>query len=273
MSVESRFIEVAGQRTHYLEAGTGPHVVLLHGGEFGANADLAWRRNITAIADAGFHVLAPDLLGFGKSAKVFDFEDPQGHRMHHVAKMLKELGVGPAHFVANSAGGHLLLKVMIGIIPAAFDVLSITVISPAPPAMEGLGVLMSYDGSPEHMRRILQVLFHDEIWANDERVAERQESALIPGAFESTTAMTLGPPGGGPGLVRDDVDYGIINVPTLVVAGAEDELLFEGLPEQLAEQAPLGRLEVFEKAKHCAHIEHSERFNALLVDFLTSQMS
>lgn len=271
MTYEHRFIEVAGKRTHYLEAGEGPDVVLLHGGEFGSNAELSWRYGIDAIAAAGFHVIAPDMLGFGQSAKVFDFEDPQGFRMHHVKQTLDALGIGAAHFAANSAGGHMLLKVLIGRIDVDFDVLSATLISPAPPAIEGLEILQAYDGTPESMAAILEVLFLDEKWRSDELVAERQASALSPGTFECTSAAKLQPPGGKLTLERDEVDYAIVTVPTLVVTGAKDKLLFEGLPEQLASQAPHARHVVVDDAKHCAHIEQAEQFNALYVDFLQNQ--
>src|SRR5690606_36583633 len=60
---------VAGLETSWLEAGVGPPLVLLHGGEFGASAELGWETVIPALAER-FRVIAPDVLGFGYSAKV-----------------------------------------------------------------------------------------------------------------------------------------------------------------------------------------------------------
>jgi len=40
--VRSRYLDVGGIRTHYLDAGDGPPVVLLHSGEFGGSAELCW---------------------------------------------------------------------------------------------------------------------------------------------------------------------------------------------------------------------------------------
>ena len=52
---------VNGVRLHYVEAGNGPLVVLLHGfPEFW----YAWRHQIPALASAGFRVIAPDLRGY-----------------------------------------------------------------------------------------------------------------------------------------------------------------------------------------------------------------
>lgn len=58
-SVESKFADVEGMRTHYLEAGEGFPVVLLHSGEFGGCAELSWEFNLPALAEH-FRVIAPD---------------------------------------------------------------------------------------------------------------------------------------------------------------------------------------------------------------------
>ena len=99
---------VDGLATGYLEAGDGDPIVLLHGGEFGASAEFGWERNIAALA-AHYRVLAPDMLGFGLSAKVIDFVDGRGMRIRHVARFCAALGIESAHFVGNSMGAINLL--------------------------------------------------------------------------------------------------------------------------------------------------------------------
>src|SRR4051812_26746716 len=60
------FAEVNGTRLHYVEAGTGPLVLLVHGfPEFW----YSWRHHILPLAAAGFRVVAPDLRGFNLSDK------------------------------------------------------------------------------------------------------------------------------------------------------------------------------------------------------------
>jgi pimeloyl-ACP methyl ester carboxylesterase len=63
--VESRFAELDGVRMHYLRAGSGPPVVLLHG--FAQNARM-WRPLISVLASTRT-VIAPDLRGAGESSK------------------------------------------------------------------------------------------------------------------------------------------------------------------------------------------------------------
>jgi pimeloyl-ACP methyl ester carboxylesterase len=55
------YAEIGDQRLHYVEAGDGPLIVLLHGfPEFW----FAWRRQIEPLAAAGFRVVAPDTRGY-----------------------------------------------------------------------------------------------------------------------------------------------------------------------------------------------------------------
>ena len=60
---EHRTIIAGDIRTHFLEAGSGPELILLHGGEYGASAEITWRYNIEVLAEK-FHVVAPDLPGW-----------------------------------------------------------------------------------------------------------------------------------------------------------------------------------------------------------------
>jgi pimeloyl-ACP methyl ester carboxylesterase len=52
-------------RAVLLEQGQGPLVVLCHGWP---ELSYSWRHQISAIADAGFHVVAPDMRGYGRSS-------------------------------------------------------------------------------------------------------------------------------------------------------------------------------------------------------------
>ncbi len=58
------FAEVNGIRMHYVDEGQGPLVILLHGFPY---LWYMWRRQIVALAAAGFRVVAPDLRGFGQT--------------------------------------------------------------------------------------------------------------------------------------------------------------------------------------------------------------
>ena len=58
------FVETNGIRMHYVEAGSGPLVVLCHGFP---ESWYSWRHQIAALAEAGFRVVAPDQRGYGQT--------------------------------------------------------------------------------------------------------------------------------------------------------------------------------------------------------------
>ena len=59
-----RFIDTNGIRMHVAEAGSGPLVVLCHGFP---ESWYSWRHQIVALAEAGFHAVAPDMRGYGQT--------------------------------------------------------------------------------------------------------------------------------------------------------------------------------------------------------------
>jgi pimeloyl-ACP methyl ester carboxylesterase len=59
--VTHRFVDAGGLRMHIAEAGTGPLVLLLHGFP---ESWYSWRHQLTALAQAGFHAVAPDQRGY-----------------------------------------------------------------------------------------------------------------------------------------------------------------------------------------------------------------
>src|ERR1700712_5008320 len=62
--IAHRFIETNGIRMHVAEQGSGPLVLLCHGFP---ESWYSWRHQIDALADAGFHVVAPDMRGYGQT--------------------------------------------------------------------------------------------------------------------------------------------------------------------------------------------------------------
>ena len=59
-----RTIETNGIRMHVAEQGTGPLVVLCHGFP---ESWYSWRHQLPALAEAGFHAVAPDMRGYGQT--------------------------------------------------------------------------------------------------------------------------------------------------------------------------------------------------------------
>src|ERR1039458_5572323 len=64
--ISHRFIQTNGIRMHLAEAGTGPLVVLCHGFP---ESWYSWRHQLQALAEAGFHAVAPDMRGYGQTER------------------------------------------------------------------------------------------------------------------------------------------------------------------------------------------------------------
>jgi pimeloyl-ACP methyl ester carboxylesterase len=270
---QRKTIEVDGLATSYLEAGQGDPVVLLHGGEYGATAELGWERNIAVLA-AHHRVLAPDMLGFGQTAKVVDFNDGRGMRIRHVAHFCAELGVESAHFVGNSMGAINLLVDAISDAPI-LPMRAIVAICGGGDIQRNSHVdaLYHYDATLRGMRRIVEALFCDRSFPADaDYVRRRYESSIAPGAWESLAAARFRRPGLQPPSTPSSArPYHRISVPTLVVEGERDKLLPTGWSAQIAEQIPAARSAVIPDAGHCPQIEQPLAVNELLLEFLGKQ--
>nr|MDT0522936.1 alpha/beta fold hydrolase [Streptomyces sp. DSM 41633] len=166
-----------------------PLVVLLHGGEFGAGAELGWERAIGDLAGR-YRVLAPDMLGFGESAKVIDFNDGRGMRIRHIAAFCAALGIADAHFVGNSMGAINLLVDATSDAPR-LPVRSLTAICGGGEIQrnEHSAALYDYDATIDGMRRIVTALFADPAYPDDEAYVQRRyASSIAPGAWETLAA-------------------------------------------------------------------------------------
>ena len=263
-------ILVDGLVTSYLEAGQGDPVILLHGGEFGVSAEIGWENNIAALA-AHHRVLAPDMLGFGGSAKVIDFNDGRGMRIRHIARFCKAVGVESAHFVGNSMGAvNLFVDATSGdpVLPAR----SLVMICGGGEIQRNAhsAALYDYDATLSGMRRIVEALFHDPSYpADDAYVQRRHESSIAPGAWEALAAARFRRPGLDPPSPPSSArPYERIAVPTLVVEGECDKLLPPGWAADIAGRIRGGRSAVIGKAGHCPQIEQPSAANDLLLDFL-----
>jgi len=179
-SYQHRTIVVGDIKTHFLEAGSGPDLVLLHGGEYGASAEITWRSNIEPLA-GNFHVVAPDLLGWGQTDKIYSFSDPAGLRIKHLQKFLETLGISKAFFVGNSAGGGVILRAVVRH-PAPFQILKMVTICGNASVFKTTAQadLDNYTPSIENMKKIVTLLYHDPKWQTEQNIRERYESSIIP---------------------------------------------------------------------------------------------
>jgi pimeloyl-ACP methyl ester carboxylesterase len=267
------YVVVDGVRTHYFESGRGKPetVLLLHSAEFGGCAEFSWEFSMAALGEH-FHVLAPDHLGFGLTDKVFDFNGQFDRRIAHIRRFLEVMKITRCHVIGSSMSGGLTLTVAARPKPD-WPIAKAVCCSGGgdAPNNEAREILNTYDGTREHMRRIVEVMFVDPKWAADEDyISRRHEIANLPGGWEATQAARFKAPfhvASGP-RERDSISYGAITVPTLVMAGKLDPLRAPGYADKLAAGIPGAELHMFENAGHMGNIECADEFNRRVVAFL-----
>jgi pimeloyl-ACP methyl ester carboxylesterase len=270
--MQSKHVMVDSIRTHYLEAGEGPVVVLLHSGEFGGCSEMSWEYNIPALAKH-FRVLAPDFVGFGKTDKVRDFTSHGARMIQHITRYLEVMCVDQADFIGNSVAGRFLCRIA-SARPVVWPMRRMVCASGAgvEPDNQQRRNLQNYDGTKESMCLVLQALFHNQKWWTDERyLTRRHELSLIPGAWEVAAAARLKAPWtperqayGRP----DRTPYDQIAIPALFIAGANDPLIEPGW-ERIAATTKNGTSAVFQECGHCPNIECADQFNETVIAFLT----
>ena len=263
-------ILVDGLETSFLEAGSGPPVVLLHGGEFGGEAEICWEATIPALA-RHFRVLAPDLLGFGRTAKVVDFIDGRMRRLRHLARFIELMGATSAPCVGNSMGGMLLLFDATSPQPLLSPRKIVTIAGGgALVDSEHTKALFDYDGSHESMQKVVGALFHGEKWSRDDAYVERRRaSSLMPGAWEAVAAARFRRPEHlqAP-RAPSGIDYARIETETLIIAGERDKIKPHGWWTELTGQMPNAAVMLIAEAGHCPQLEQADKVNDALIEFL-----
>jgi 2-hydroxymuconate-semialdehyde hydrolase len=270
--VYSRFVNIGGIRTHYLDAGDGPPLILLHSGEFGGGAEICWERNIPALA-AEHRVIAPDWLGFGQTDKLRDFTSGSDRMVRHMAAFLDTMAIDEADFVGVSMGATTLLREAAS--PRCrFPIRRMVTASGGGfvPDNELRRASLDYDGTPEMMRVILESNFTDPRWyADEDYIARRVAASNATGAWEAIASARfkspLVPPRSQFGQA-DTIEYERIPFPTMAVAGSEDKLRDPGYHEVL-HRIPDSKVVVLEGAGHLLNIERADEFNSLVTEFVT----
>src|SRR6478609_3212699 len=109
LNVTDRTCVVGDVTIHYVEAGRGPLIVLLHGfPEFW----YSWRNQIPAIAAAGYRVVAPDMRGYNLSSRPQSARDYEtGKLAGDIAGLIRSLGEEKAFVVGHDWGAVIAYTV------------------------------------------------------------------------------------------------------------------------------------------------------------------
>lgn len=270
---QHRNLLVGDIKTHFLEAGAGPDLVLLHGGEYGASAEITWRDNFAGLA-RHFHIVAPDIPGWGQTDKLYSFTDPAGLRIRHLRRFCETLGIGRAFFVGNSAGGGLVLRASVRQ-PAPLQIRKMVTICGNASVFKtnSQADLENYTPSLDNMKKIVALLYHDKKWQSEANIRERYESSIIPGAWETLSAARLRSPAH---QARSSTDEFVkqlsqLTIPLMLMSCEHDPLNQSDWDVNFQKIVPGSKVHRFQHSAHEPQIEETEEFNRVLCEFLLSE--
>lgn len=263
MDLSEHTLDVQGRSVHCWMGGErgSPALLLLHGG-FG-DAALHWLDLMPQLAAEGYHVLAPDLPGYGGSAAL-----PRTRidtLVHWAHGLLAAAEVEQAVIVGNSFGGLIarllaarypaatpgIVLVNGGVIPAISPAAKVTAMLP------GVGWLV-----------FAQLGRSQASWAGL-RGAIRDEDALSEAAYNAIKANAGGLGRLMHGLTLSATPQEVTpRVPVLLLWGEEDVLTPRVAGERIRDTIPGATLELIAGVGHMPHIEAAEVFGFQLLRFL-----
>jgi 2,6-dioxo-6-phenylhexa-3-enoate hydrolase len=263
----SKYAQVGDFRLHYNEAGTGPAVVMLHGGGPGASGWSNFQRNVGPFSER-HRTLLVDMPGFGKSDSVVVTEPRSQLTARAVCGLLDSLRIERASFVGNSMGGAASINFAIDF-PDRVDKLVVMGSAGAgqslfvPMPTEGIKVLNQVFDNPtaDGMRRLIQLMVYDASFLTEELLEGRLQAALNPGHLEARKKSSSA-------QRNFAAELGNIKAKTLIIWGRDDRVVPLDTGLRLLWSIPGAQMHVFGNCGHWAQFEHAEEFNRLVVDFL-----
>jgi pimeloyl-ACP methyl ester carboxylesterase len=255
-------IAVYGQNIHYIEAGQGPAVILLHG--LGATKE-AWSANFTALASK-YHVYALDQLGSGHSDKpLIDYTIATW--ADFLQGFMQSQNIPKATVVGNSLGGWIATEFAVQH-PEKVDKLVLVDAAGLAGKIRGFPADISVDLNPSTIaawRTLLDSVFYDKTIVTDE-VATQLFTNRMRNNDGYTIERALAGFAARPQFEDDKLRS--IHAPTLVVWGRNDELISVDRAEKFGSGIPGAKVVVFEQCGHVPQIEKAEEFNRTLLEFL-----
>jgi pimeloyl-ACP methyl ester carboxylesterase len=182
---------VYGIKTHFVHAGEGEPVVMIHGGGPGSGGEAGWAKTIPVLSQH-YHCFGIDLIGAGYTDKPL-IEYSFQTLVNHVAGFVDALGFSKLRIMGNSQGAYVAMKY-------ALDnpgrITSVALISTGTLAKAmGLGddgkaaALPRFDGSKESLRAFMSLIVNDQSKLTDELIDSRFAAASLPGHKEMMDSL------------------------------------------------------------------------------------
>lgn len=266
-----KFTQAGSLKIHYHEFGSGYPLICIHGAGPGATAWSNFKGNFGELSKH-FHTYLMDMPQYGKSDKPFI----EAGRLAFVARAVRDfmdaVNIKRAHFLGNSMGGQVALKLAIDF-PENVDRIAVIGSSPIkagsifqPMPLEAIRNIRNYyrgEGpTPAKMRLVLESLVYNTSLITEDLVQERFEASTDAEAvevFKKGAADT------------EDLYFELVNVKakTLLFWGQDDRAGALDVALLMLRRVQDARLYLFPRCGHWAQVEHRDEFNRVAVQFFS----
>jgi pimeloyl-ACP methyl ester carboxylesterase len=275
-------MEIAGARMRYLRAGSGPAVVLVHGL---LGYSFSWRFVMPAVAPYAT-VYAPDMLGAGFSDRTPNIDHSMRATAQRLLEFIEKLGVSSVDLLGTSHGGAVAMMAAADCLraQARVRIRRLILVAPVNPYSAHGRWMAPFFGSP-----VGAALFRQ--WIAPMTSAYRYwlvrlyggPARIPPGTLEGYMAP-LAIPGlfeHGLSIVRtwtEDLREleatlpKLAPYPTLFLWGRRDPAVYASSAAPLAKYFPNSRTVIFDGVGHLPYEECPEKFNPVLIAFLTEKL-
>ncbi len=261
--VRSLSVQAGAFRLHYLEAGAGPPLVLVHGLASSATQD--WGRLIAPLGRR-FHVYAPDLPGFGESERPAGADYSIPMQVEALRGFMTAVGVGKARVAGLSMGGWIVCR-LAGSHPEMIErllVVDAAGMRPDGPTIPAQ-VLLPHD--EEGVRRLVATVRNNapvppSFLARDILARRLREEWVVRRALQSMAAG------------RDWLNgtLGRAGMPVLLVWGKQDRLIPLAYAAALQSEFPRAELKVLDGCGHVPMADCPEAFDREVLPFLAADV-
>ena len=278
---EDKFVSVDALKLRYIEEGSGPSVLFLHGASLGSSADV-FLRNLGPFARAGFRAVAFDLPGFGLSDIPAKQSVPQ--QRNSIPKFIDAAGLGKTALIAHSRSGGFAVQLALED-PSRYSHVIILGTGSLLPLQTEAQVgryeavqarvdkeMAEKEPTLQDARKLLQADTFNHALISDEDVAIRH-SRMIGRNFKAhQERQNQEAPAGGAAKPSKPLWERLaeLKMPLLMIFGREDRAHAGERAELLKKQQPQINLHIMNGCKHMVHWDAFDDLMRLGVPFLKS---
>jgi len=277
---ENKFVSVDGLKLRYIEEGSGPSVLFLHGASLGSSADV-FLRNLGPLARAGFRAVAFDYPGFGLSD--VPAKQSTAQQRNSIPKFIDAASLGKTALIAHSRSGGFAVQLALDDRSRYSHVIILGTGSLLPPqTQEQVGKyeavqarvdkeMAQKEPTVEDARKLLQADTFNHALISEEDVAIRHSCMTSRNFIAHQERQNHDAPTGASAQARPLWQrLTELKMPLLMIFGREDRAHAGERAELLKRLHPEINLHIIKGCKHMVHWDALDDLMRLGVPFLKS---